>query len=409
MENAVQSAALIHQPWSAVPPSPSDPLGMVVDRTAREIAGRCRVVCYATQHPGQPPTQPLLGLGAGEGEIRRISAPLDRLLMPLKMLDRLGLGKSGRPFNSTTLYQIGYILKVAQSLRADPCDVVHVHQFPQWVPILRKLNPRLAIVLHMHDNWLTRLDPQRTRQRLREADLVLGVSEHVAQNIREKYPEFANIVHHAYAGIDDIFFNVKRADDPAAGGRLIYAAPISRDNGIGVLVDAFERVREKFPSARLSVVGEEAEPGLINQLRAGLTAATRDAISFKGNLSGLALADQFAQSDIALAPTIGEEPAGVHLLRAMAAGVCPIASKVGAFPELIQPGHTGQLVTPNAPTDLAAAIVSLLQDESGCQAMGQSARAFTQQHFTWPAAADSLGSLYTVAVEDRRQAMRLGK
>jgi glycosyltransferase involved in cell wall biosynthesis len=409
MHQAVKSAALVYQPWSTVPPSPSDPLGISIDRTAREIASRCHVVCYATQHQGQEPTQPLVGLKSGQGEIRRLSAPLDRLLTPLKMLDRLGLRSPQRPFNSTTLYQLGYVLKVAQSLRAEPCDVVHFHQFPQWLPILRKMNPRLAIVLHMHDNWLTRLDPQRTRHRLRDADAILGVSEHVAEKIRQTYPEFADIVHAAYAGVEDIFFAVQRNDDPTSVGQLLYAGPIAKDKGVGVLVDAFERVRERIPSARLSLVGQEAEPGLVNHLRAGLTPASREAISFKGELAGPALVEQFSHADIAIAPTIGEEPSGVHLLRAMAAGVAPIASKLGAFPELIEPGKTGQLVTPNDPADLAAAVVAMLQDAAAQRSMGQAVKQFALEKFTWSAVGDRLLSLYARAVEHRRQSSRKGK
>jgi mannosyltransferase len=93
----------------------------------------------------------------------------------------------------------------------------------------------------------------------------------------------------------------------------------------------------------------------------------------------------------------------------MAAGVAPIATKVGAFPELIEPGKTGQLVSPNDPGDLAVAIIATLRDPAARKSMGDAAKQFVQRIFTWSAAGDSLLSLYANAIEHRKLSMRIGK
>ena len=56
-------------------------------------------------------------------------------------------------FASTEYYPI-YAKRAAKAFRDEGCDVVHIHQYSQFVPIIRAGHPRAKIVLHMHSDWL---------------------------------------------------------------------------------------------------------------------------------------------------------------------------------------------------------------------------------------------------------------
>jgi glycosyltransferase involved in cell wall biosynthesis len=82
------------------------------------------------------------------------------------------------------------------------------------------------------------------------------------------------------------------------------------------------------------------------------------------------------------------------LLEAMAAGVPVVASRVGGTPELVQDGHTGVLVPPRAPNDLAQAIMRLLSAPGEADALGRAAREVVKKRFSIDAMVESTEALY---------------
>jgi len=107
-----------------------------------------------------------------------------------------------RPLFASNLYYLTYVLQVAKDLRAEKCDVVHLHNFSQFVPIIRAFNPEIKIVLHMHCEWLTQLDRTMIERRLREADLVIGCSKYITEKILHRFPQFAKRCQTVYSGVD---------------------------------------------------------------------------------------------------------------------------------------------------------------------------------------------------------------
>lgn len=70
------------------------------------------------------------------------------------------------------------------------------------------------------------------------------------------------------------------------------------------------------------------------------------------------------------------------VLEAMAAGVPVVASRVGGIPGVVADGRTGLLVEPRDVNALGEALVRLLGDAEGRQAMGRAARERAAGHFS---------------------------
>ena len=62
--------------------------------------------------------------------------------------------------------------------------------------------------------------------------------------------------------------------------------------------------------------------------------------------------------DVFVLPSLREGLSNT-ILEAMASGLPVVATRVGGNPELVEEGHTGQLVPPADPVAMAAAIVSI--------------------------------------------------
>ncbi len=106
-----------------------------------------------------------------------------------------------RPDFSSVYYNLGYIFWVSLHLRKQKCDIIHVHQFSQYVPILRLFNPKSKIVLHMHSEWLTQLDQDLMYKRMVKTDLIVGSSNYISELIEKKFPEFTGKVKTIYNGV----------------------------------------------------------------------------------------------------------------------------------------------------------------------------------------------------------------
>jgi len=339
-----------------------------------------------------------------------LSAPARRLY---------GLRDVREPWFASSLYQLAYAVSAARAFRAEACDLVHIHNFSQFVPIVRRLNPQAKIVLHMHCDWLTQLDREMIDGRLNHADAIIGCSEFVTANIRARFPHYADRCMTVYNGVDSGQFhpNGKRPR-PSHGGRIIFVGRISPEKGVHVLLEAFERVAALRPDASLEIIGPEAvapmeyivnlsnDPivrglrrfyggsGYLDYLRRRVRGPLVGRVSFAGELPHSAVVERLRHADLCVVPSVGGESFGIPAVEAMATGLAVVASRVGGLTEIVEDGVTGQLTEPENPSALAQSLLRLIDDSTLAQKMGCAGRQRAKQLFSWRAISETLRTLY---------------
>ena len=92
------------------------------------------------------------------------------------------------------------------------------------------------------------------------------------------------------------------------------------------------------------------------------------------------VADYFRAADLYV-HAAKAETFPLSVLEAGACGIPIIASAVGGVPEQIEDGHTGYLVDPGNPDDLARKIMRVLSDDETRKAMGYAAALVAQRKF----------------------------
>jgi glycosyltransferase involved in cell wall biosynthesis len=102
------------------------------------------------------------------------------------------------------------------------------------------------------------------------------------------------------------------------------------------------------------------------------------------------LVQRYHAADVFVAPSIWQEPFGMPLVEAMAAGLPVIATRRGAFPEIVQDDQTGLLVPPADAQALAEAILRLLDDPPRRRQLGRAGFQRAAANFTWDHVADAL-------------------
>jgi glycosyltransferase involved in cell wall biosynthesis len=412
--------AFVHQPWSVIRPpmTDTDSVALVTEQFARRLAARAdtQVICYCRQGRGQPRVEHHAGV-----EYRRASVSIDRWIkLGMQTLDRWSWRDAGRPFFSSPLCYRQFIGQVIDDLAHQGCDVVHVHNFTQFVPLIRAALPEVRIVLQMHCEWLNQLDAGMIEHRLRHADAILGVSEFLARKMRRRFPHLAERISHVHNGADIGSMSRDRGALPLPNRkRVLFVGRLSPEKGVHVLLDAFQLVLREHPDAELRLIGPESvvpcemilplchDPKIAalqphyrsgaygRWLRKRIAQFPADSVAFMHfGLSHAELAGQYQAATVFVAPSIWEEPFGMPLVEAMAAGTASIATRGGAFPEIVEDGRSGLLVERGDPEELAQAILELLEDPSRRAQLARAGQFRARSRFTWDHATRALLAHY---------------
>lgn len=154
------------------------------------------------------------------------------------------------------------------------------------------------------------------------------------------------------------------------------------------LLEAFARVRETHPTARLAILGWGR---LEEETRARAAAlGLADAVLLPGRVEPSAWLDR---ADV-FAHTSRWEGFGIVLLEAMLAGLPVVATRASAVPEIVVDGETGILVDPGDAGGVAAALTAMLGDETRRQAFAAAGRARALAEFSVARMADRTVALY---------------
>jgi glycosyltransferase involved in cell wall biosynthesis len=426
--------AFVTQPWGNAGSfsEGSSSISTLTYQIARRLAQSHEVLLYGSWARRQGGRQDHDGI-----RYRRISTAAEEIwIKGITLLDLiLNLRSPRRPFFSSSLYYLGFALQAAFDLRRQGCDIVHIHNFSQFVPLIRALNPDVKIVLHMHCEWLTQLDRSTVERRLQKADFVLGCSDYITHGIQQRFPQLANRCHSVYNGVEVETFtrrprlNGEKQDMPL---RILYVGRVSPEKGVHILLDAFGSIAEDHPHVQLDVIGpakllayslnialskdvkvarlrrfygrtltERFENQVIGRrgsyprrLQAGLSKHAASRVRFHGCVPHVQLADYYRKADIFVFPSVWDEPFGMPIVEAMACGVPVVATRGGGITEIVEDGRTGLLVERDDADALCAAILYLLRHEETRAAMGEAARRRVVEHFSWERIVDDVQRTY---------------
>jgi len=423
--------AFVSQPWDTLSaPVMSGSIPIWTYEIAKRLQETCEVVIYARRSEGQAPQEVAEGI-----EFRRVSTAGTRLCNAGgKAAGSIAQQLRFVTFRylSSRIYALPYFLRVAADLQLQQCNVVHVHNFSQAVPIIRALNPRIKIVLHMHCEWLTQFSEKVMARRLAQCDLVVGCSDYIAQKVKDAFPQFAGRCVRVYNGVDVAQFERTSTDlappelapselaSPELAPKsstsaskcasdtqtILFVGRLSPEKGLHTLLSAFEHLSHQHcANAYLQIVGPNkpttAEfiadlsddpkvqslalldpPNYLQQLKAQISDELAERISFVGQVSHLQLHGYYQQAAVLVNPSLSEA-FGMSLVEAMASEVPVVATRVGGMVDVVSEDVCGLLVPADDVEALAKALQQLLADEALRHAMGVKGRERAEEMFAW--------------------------
>ncbi|HEY2717210.1 MAG TPA: glycosyltransferase [Solirubrobacterales bacterium] len=193
-------------------------------------------------------------------------------------------------------------------------------------------------------------------------------------------------------GVDIDRFDPAKGDREAFPGevKVLYAGRLTREKGVDLLAESFERAHAADPRLHLLLAGggpEEAE----------LRARLGDRATFLGWLDGEELPRAYASADVFLFAS-STDTYGQVILEAAASGLPVIAVAEGGPAALIENRHTGLLCRPD-PDHLAGALLQLASSPALRKRLGVAAASHARAR-SWERSLEQLATGYHRALAD---------
>lgn len=289
-------------------------------------------------------------------------------------------------------YSISLASKMAEVMCYEELDLLHVHYaIPHAISALlaREIQrdrqslqqvcreTKIITTLHGTDITLVGTDPSLSgavRLGINRSDGVTAVSEFLRRKTIEDFAPTKPIeVIKNFVDTREFFRRPEAERLRAAFAAkeehiIVHLSNFRPAKRVKDVVRIFERVRREIP-ARLLLIGDGPERSEAEHLARELKIA--DGVRFLGKQE--AVVELLSIADVMLMPSESES-FGLAALEAMACNVPVVCTRIGGLPELVSHGYNGFLAEVGAIEEMAAYIISLLQDKARWQSFSHNAR-----------------------------------
>jgi colanic acid/amylovoran biosynthesis glycosyltransferase len=187
-----------------------------------------------------------------------------------------------------------------------------------------------------------------------------------------------------YGGVDLDQFHYQAPNLESSSQNILSMGRLVEKKGHHILMQAFQKIREKFPNATLTIIGggemEEQLLSLAVQLELG------DSFRLLNHLHKSQVREQMAKADLFVAASLEASNGDVEgipnvLKEAMATGIPVVSTYHAGIPELITNDKEGVLVQENNVDALAGALDWMLENRALWPFYSTNARAKIEQAF----------------------------
>lgn len=334
----------------------------------------------------------------------------------------IGLSRNGRPFRLTHKgvilkgvlpwnrahigkYDFHYLAPVLLQVLLEKPEILHCHSETALLYM-----PARFHILHLH-NVPVQFESHFFEKAYAHANAIICCSDYVRCKLLAMLPKLSDItsvIHNGGQRHLPTGENIRvLLGIPREALVILYVGAVTPEKGLHVLIEAFTKLLNDIPECHLLIAGSSR---LWFNARASASISTYEIdlqklsldmpVHFLGSVAQNSLGDVYHCADIFAAPSVWDEPFGITIVEAMAAGLPVVASKVGGIPEIVNE-DVGRLVPPNDAEAVAKALLELVRDNTlRSQLSGKSLE--RSKLFTWDRAYESVAQIYSKISDGQR-------
>lgn len=179
-------------------------------------------------------------------------------------------------------------------------------------------------------------------------------------------------------------------------GQVLFLSRFHPVKGLGVLLDAFDRVRTAMPETRLVLAGS-GDPRFEREIKTSIGRLDlNDVVELPGFVEGRAKWDLLAESSIFVLPS-EHENFGIAAVEAMDAGLPVVISREVAISSMVEHAGAGIVLEQRTPEGVASALLRLLRDAPLRRRLGRRGRRLVETAFDPTTVGPELVRLYSAA------------
>lgn len=242
------------------------------------------------------------------------------------------------------------------------------------------------------------------RQRSADVDAFVASSRYYARTMQRRLDLPADRVHVAHGGLDPAHY--APADQPPDTPTIGYLSVMSRDKGLDLLLDAFERIKAdsdgELRSARLRIAGGTigSQRSFVADIRRRVARSGFAAdVEFLPNLSRPEKALFLRGLSVMSVPTRQPEAFGQFILEALACGVPVVQPRHGGFVEIVEATGGGVLHEPNDVDALTDALRLMLLDREAAGRMARLGRQAVAEKFSLRRMGEAMATVIETVVD----------
>jgi glycosyltransferase involved in cell wall biosynthesis len=190
------------------------------------------------------------------------------------------------------------------------------------------------------------------------------------------------------------------AQRDATAPRILFLARIVPIKNLDLLLQAFGRIADRFPTARVVVAGDGTRDDVEPLKRMAGELGIGERIDWLGFVQGEARESAFRTATLLTLPSTAEN-FGIAAVEALARGIPVVVSRGVGVAERILEARAGLVCEP-AVDDIADCLARLLADPGLQREMGQAARRLYTQEYTPQATGRKLREAYESILAQRR-------
>jgi len=303
---------------------------------------------------------------------------------------------------SFTLYT-NYLKKLIKEFK------IEVIEIPDFNEVFRYTGPRLikypdlgiATVVKLHGSYsfvnravqgmpFSRNILKKEKYLIENATKVIAVSNY-SKDEAEKIFGYSKSIAVIYNGISVSKFY--RTHTESNFNSVVYAGTIAEQKGVLSLIKAWGMVVEKFPSGKLLLYGK-GDISTLNKINSLIPESIKGSIEIKGFVESSLLLNIYCEAACAIFPSYIES-FSMAPLESMMTGCPTIYTKRASGKELISHGINGLLVDPDNLSEIANAILFVLEHPSLAQEIGKKGAETIQEKYSISFIADKHIQIYS--------------
>ncbi len=316
-------------------------------------------------------------------------------------------------------FSVRAYVKIKELMPETQFDIVHDNQTLSYgILLMRTLGlPTVATIHHplsvdLHNSILqSRSIYEMARRYLwfpwimqevtaRRMDRIITVSQNTTRAIERMFHVPRELMTCVYNGIDTERFRPLPEVPESPNTILFNTNSEDRNKGAVYLFDALRILRDQGVPFHLIIVDNDRRSlKLAPELVRSYGLSTH--VTFIGRVSNEELLNLYNRATILASPSL-YEGFGLPAAEAMACEKAVLATTAPAFPEVMEHGRTGWLVTPADGPALAEGIQLLLENADLRRRLGKAARQSIIERFNWRKNAEQVLEVYEEAIAKRR-------